>query len=130
MLLKLGLSTVYIGTMPVKKAIIIVGCYQLNFYILQIFAVVQLPKTNTSTWRVPCFLAYPLLRLVPLIVMIYIIYIIYIYIIYVYFHSKQWLTTTLSCYKVIPIFSKGDDANEISAFVQYLLKSTVVSGIV
>ena len=55
MLLKLGLSTVYIGTMPVKKAIIIVGKYQLNFYIIQIFAVVQLPKTNTSTWRIPCF---------------------------------------------------------------------------
>ena len=55
MLLKLGLSTVYIGTMPVKKAIIIVSCYGLNFYILQIFAVVQLPKTNTSTWRVPRF---------------------------------------------------------------------------
>ena len=55
MLLKLGLSTVYIGTMPVKKAIIIVVCYQLNFYKSQIFAVVQLPQTTTSTWRVPRF---------------------------------------------------------------------------
>ena len=32
--------------------------------------------------------------------------------------------------KLFLFFSKGDDANEISAFVQYLLKSTVVSGIV
>ena len=46
------------------------------------------------------------------------------------FIVNNGLTLLQPATKIFLSLSKGDDANKISAFVQYLLKSTLVCGVV